>query len=215
MSQRGVPRGSIQWRHCGRMRRVCSAVLDRKQRHAQVRAGVCVLWIAPNKSRKGGTDPPFSGFVHARRIQPDCGRPRFRTIRTDSIRCAYGARKSFPVAGLPVQFSARRNGGQITDASTTTDNYGIAGAGLILGSRAGTQTFTGTAGNLSITFQGDARFAPAIANNGVVNAASFDPNKCRCARILRQHLREQPQRPHRSSNRSSAPAGSRRRQRQF
>jgi uncharacterized protein (TIGR03437 family) len=81
----------------------------------------------------------------------------------------YGA----PVKGLAVQFGATRNGGVVRNADSRTDQYGIAGADAILGSAPGTQQFTAAAGNLTVRFTGNARVRPAIAANGIVNAASF------------------------------------------
>ena len=80
-----------------------------------------------------------------------------------------------PVAGVPVQFSVTRGGGSIQNADSQTDANGIAGAEAYLGPNPGPQQFTAQAGGLTVTFDGEARLEPAIANNGVVNAASFQP----------------------------------------
>ncbi|MCX6636552.1 MAG: S8 family serine peptidase, partial [Acidobacteria bacterium] len=81
----------------------------------------------------------------------------------------YGA----PVKGLAVQFGATRGGGGVRNADSRTDQYGIAGADAILGPALGTQQFAAVAGNLTARFTGNARVRPAIAANGIVNAASF------------------------------------------
>ncbi len=80
------------------------------------------------------------------------------------------------VPGLPARFSAKTSGvGRVTAADGTTDVNGIAGAQITLGSTVGDQSFTGTAGGLTITFTGVARKQPAFPSNGVVNGASFAP----------------------------------------
>jgi minor extracellular serine protease Vpr len=82
----------------------------------------------------------------------------------------YGA----PVKGLAVQFGVTRGGGgAVRNADSRTDQYGIAGADAILGQALGTQQFAANAGNLTVRFTGNARVRPAIAANGIVNAASF------------------------------------------
>lgn len=78
-----------------------------------------------------------------------------------------------PVTNAPVSFTAR-NGGTLQNVSTTTDNYGIAGAVPILGPQPGTYSFTAVGGGISHTFTGSARPMPTIPPNGIVNAASFD-----------------------------------------
>lgn len=77
------------------------------------------------------------------------------------------------VPGVPVTFAVTRGAGRIELADRATDNYGIAGAGAVLGPFAGPQQFTATAGRLSVTFDGSARLKPTIAEGGVVNGASF------------------------------------------
>jgi uncharacterized protein (TIGR03437 family) len=81
----------------------------------------------------------------------------------------YGA----PVQGLAVQWGSTRGGGVIRNADSRTDNNGLAGADAILGLLRGTQQFAATAGNLTVWFTGNARLRPAIASNGIVNAAGF------------------------------------------
>ncbi len=83
----------------------------------------------------------------------------------------YGA----PVKGLSVQFGATRGGGIVRSADSRTDQYGIAGADALLGPLLGTQQFAALAGGLTVRFSGNARARPALAGNGIVNAASFRP----------------------------------------
>jgi uncharacterized protein (TIGR03437 family) len=77
------------------------------------------------------------------------------------------------VKGLAVQFGVTRGGGVVRNADSRTDQHGIAGADAILGPAPGTQQFAAVAGNLTVRFTGNARVRPAIAANGIVNAASF------------------------------------------
>ncbi len=79
----------------------------------------------------------------------------------------YGA----PVANAPVRFAASR-GGSIKQPDTVTNQYGIAYTDAVLGSTAGTYTFTGSAGGLSYSYEATARAVPTITAAGVVNAAS-------------------------------------------
>ncbi|HLJ45069.1 MAG TPA: S8 family serine peptidase [Bryobacteraceae bacterium] len=83
-------------------------------------------------------------------------------------------RYGVPVAGQTVHFSAGNSGAQIIDADTQTDSNGLAGASAILSQQQGTQLFTGSAGGFSVTFSAYARFTPAIAAGGALNAASFE-----------------------------------------
>jgi minor extracellular serine protease Vpr len=84
-----------------------------------------------------------------------------------------------PVFG-PAQFSIVSGGGSFTTESfqnpetDTHHTYGIANAFVNLGQQLGLQVFTGTAATLpAVEFDGYARPAPAIASNGVMDAASF------------------------------------------
>jgi|SRR5271157_189498 len=82
---------------------------------------------------------------------------------------AYGV----PVAG-PVQFKAVSGGGEIEPgADAQTFRYGVAGALVDLGTQPGPQIFDGIAGGLTVEFDGYARPFPAIAANGVMDAANF------------------------------------------
>lgn len=86
-------------------------------------------------------------------------------------------RYGVPVSGQGVTFSpSRRGSGVINGHDAQTDVNGIAGAAITLGPQAGIQSFNGTAGNLTYTFSGIARLQPSIAANGIVNAATYDPN---------------------------------------
>ena len=76
-----------------------------------------------------------------------------------------------PVANQPVQFAVKAGGGQILNADTKTDQYGIAAAEAIAGPNPGGQSYTGSAGSLQTEFDGTARLNPTIA--AIVNSASF------------------------------------------
>jgi uncharacterized protein (TIGR03437 family) len=64
-------------------------------------------------------------------------------------------------------------GGQIASGDSQEFRYGIAGAFVNLGSQPGAQIFHGTAGPLTVEFDGYARPLPVIPANGVMDAASF------------------------------------------
>ena len=81
-------------------------------------------------------------------------------------------RYGVPVANLPVTFSVRSGGGTISEADRTTDSFGIAQALATLGSNAGSNVYTGRAGNLTVQFNDVARLQPTISPNGIVDAAS-------------------------------------------
>lgn len=81
-----------------------------------------------------------------------------------------------PVAGAPVTFTSR-GGATLRNASTVTDAYGIGFVEPTLGSQPGNYTIVASAGGLRLTFSGSARAQPAIAQNGIVNAASFELSK--------------------------------------
>jgi minor extracellular serine protease Vpr len=78
-----------------------------------------------------------------------------------------------PVPNVNVQFRAAQGGGQIVQADAATDVYGIAAAEANLGPTVGTQTYTATAGGLTLTFNDGARAQPTINAGGAVNGASF------------------------------------------
>jgi uncharacterized protein (TIGR03437 family) len=87
-----------------------------------------------------------------------------------------------PVRGWPVAFSVTSGGGTIGTHDPATDDYGIAAADTLMGPQLGDQEFAGALClNTSCTslanapvayFDGEAIQMPAIAANGVVNAAS-------------------------------------------
>ncbi len=83
-------------------------------------------------------------------------------------------RYGVPVANAPVTFSVVSGGGKLQNADRTTDTNGIAIADAYAGSTAGDQDFHGRAGGIVVDFPGVARLKPTIANNGVLNAATFD-----------------------------------------
>lgn len=112
-----------------------------------------------------GGAPDFEGTVNAP-LPPDIGALFMKVIDK------YGV----PVANTPVRFAVTR-GGQITNADSSTDQFGIAGAEVTLGPTPGTQRYTGSAGGMNMTFSGIARLKPVITAGGIVNAASFEANK--------------------------------------
>jgi minor extracellular serine protease Vpr len=77
-----------------------------------------------------------------------------------------------PVTGAPVVFTPR-NGVTLSQASATTDNYGIAQATATVGPRAGNYSILAAAGGITWQFTGSARQAPAITPAGVVDAAAY------------------------------------------
>jgi uncharacterized protein (TIGR03437 family) len=81
-----------------------------------------------------------------------------------------------PVSGAQVSFAAN-GGGTLQNADSQTNAYGIAQAVAILGSQPGNYDFTASSGGLSWDFTGFARSMPTIADNGIVNAASFEAGK--------------------------------------
>jgi minor extracellular serine protease Vpr len=86
-----------------------------------------------------------------------------------------------PVAQTPVQWSVTQGNGSVLQGSqytdTVTDQNGMAGASVVLGSRPGSQEFTATVAGMAMPFDGYARLVPAIGPPGVVDAASFNQGK--------------------------------------
>lgn len=82
-----------------------------------------------------------------------------------------------PIPNVNTSFTVRRGGGSIQKSDAATDKNGVATAIPVLGPQPGTQSFTASAGGFSMIFEGTARAKPAIAGNGIVNAASFEPGK--------------------------------------
>ena len=81
-----------------------------------------------------------------------------------------------PVRNTPVVFKTVA-GGKVTAGDPTTDIFGIAGALVDLGSQPGDQIFTGTAGSLTVEFDGTARALPVITSvDGAVPGASATIN---------------------------------------
>jgi uncharacterized protein (TIGR03437 family) len=79
-----------------------------------------------------------------------------------------------PVAGARISFTVS-SGVKIVAVDTQTDNYGIGGVEVTLGSTPGTYSIIASAGGQTFTFTATARYAPAITLNGVGNAASASP----------------------------------------
>ncbi len=99
-----------------------------------------------------------------------------------------------PVSGITATF-ASQSGGQVTTTFSPTDSNGIAAAYITLGPTPGDQSFTGSAGGLTMTFTGVARRQPVIASGGVVRRGHVQRGR-NCSRFLHDHLRFQPQRRH-------------------
>ncbi len=78
-----------------------------------------------------------------------------------------------PISNTSVQFRVTQGSGKIVQADATTDVYGIAAADVDLGPEIGDQSFSATAGGLTVTFLDTARATPTISSGGVVNGASF------------------------------------------
>lgn len=78
-----------------------------------------------------------------------------------------------PVPNAPVSFRVQSGGGKISRGDNATDRLGIAAVFIQLGPQLGEQVFIGTAGGLSVEFDGYARPLPSIKDAGVVNAATF------------------------------------------
>jgi uncharacterized protein (TIGR03437 family) len=90
----------------------------------------------------------------------------------------YGA----SVANAPVQWSVVQGGGLVLlgtqyFTNTTTDSNGVAFAEVVLGSAAGPQEFSARAGGFTVYFGGNARVVPAIDAQGIVDGASFTPDR--------------------------------------
>ncbi len=82
-------------------------------------------------------------------------------------------RYGIAVANVPIRFLAVAGGGALRNVDTTTDVYGLAGAGVALGPDPGINTFIATSAGLSTAFSITGRKAPVILPGGVVEAASF------------------------------------------
>ena len=72
-------------------------------------------------------------------------------------------RYGVPVTNFPVTFRNVK-GGVITAGDPVTDKLGVAGALFDVSSQPGDQVFTGTAGSLTVEFNGYARSLPVISN---------------------------------------------------
>lgn len=77
-----------------------------------------------------------------------------------------------PVVGKPANFVVKQGKATIAGGDQQTFLYGVAGADINLGSDTGDQIFTGTAGGLSIEFDGFSRQLPTLPSGGVVSAAN-------------------------------------------
>ena len=77
-----------------------------------------------------------------------------------------------PISGAPIRGSVIQGNGTITFADATTDFLGIAEASFRAGSSIGTQVVRFTSGNLYADFSANVFQLPAIATNGIVDAAS-------------------------------------------
>jgi len=77
-----------------------------------------------------------------------------------------------PLVSKPANFTVTQGMATITGGDQQTYLYGIAGANIDLGSDTGDQIFKGTAGGLSLEFDGFSRQLPTIPTSGVVSAAN-------------------------------------------
>jgi uncharacterized protein (TIGR03437 family) len=77
-----------------------------------------------------------------------------------------------PVTNAPITWNVTAGGGTFTFVDPQTDVFGVGAARASLGPNTGPQTFTASAGGLTIEFDGSARNYPDIPANAVVNAAT-------------------------------------------
>jgi minor extracellular serine protease Vpr len=79
-----------------------------------------------------------------------------------------------PVTGAAVSFSEGPGSVPltITEASTTTDNYGFAYATVTIGAQTGTYIVNASGGGQSYQFSGSVSPQPTVSSGGVVNAAN-------------------------------------------
>jgi len=85
----------------------------------------------------------------------------------------YGA----PVANAPVNWSVASGGGSLQFADAQTNAYGLAGAEPTLGPAPGVNDYFAVVGELATDFLATGIAQPTILANGVVDAASFVPNR--------------------------------------
>ena len=79
-----------------------------------------------------------------------------------------------PVTATAVTFSQARGSVPLTisNASTTTDNYGFAYATVTIGSQTGSYAVNASGGGQSYQFSGSVSLPPTVSAGGVVNAAN-------------------------------------------
>jgi minor extracellular serine protease Vpr len=80
-------------------------------------------------------------------------------------------RFGLPVSGVPVTFTATAGAG-FAGTDFQTDAYGVAAAVPFLGQAPGYYSYTARASGLRANYSGYARYAPAIAANGILDAAN-------------------------------------------
>jgi uncharacterized protein (TIGR03437 family) len=78
-----------------------------------------------------------------------------------------------PVPNVPVSFAVKQGGGSIANPDAATNTYGIATAEGVMGPATTTNQFIATAAGMTLQFFDNGVLQPVIADNGVVNAASF------------------------------------------
>ncbi len=78
-----------------------------------------------------------------------------------------------PVSGAPISWNAA-TGGKLEEASSFTNQYGVAMAKAVLGATPGEYFYTAQTPVVRMLFLGVASTAPAIQPTGVLNGASFD-----------------------------------------
>jgi len=76
-----------------------------------------------------------------------------------------------PIQGKPANFTVKQGKATITGGDQQTFLYGIAGVLIDFASDTGDQIFTGTAGGLSVEFDGFSRQLPTLPAGSVVSAA--------------------------------------------
>jgi uncharacterized protein (TIGR03437 family) len=82
-----------------------------------------------------------------------------------------------PLLGKPANFTVKQGKATIAGGDQQTFLYGIAGADINLGSDTGNQIFTGTAGGLSLEFDGFSRQLPTLPAGSVVSAVNPQPGQ--------------------------------------
>ena len=135
--------------------------------------------IIPLSAAPPGT-PYFDGPVGANipwYSTVSCPTPNSCVLDYGSIALRVIDQYGVPVPNAPVQWSTTKGNGSVLQGSqytdATTDQTGMAGASVVLGSQPGPQEFTATVAGMAMPFDGYARQVPTINANGIVDGASF------------------------------------------